>query len=372
MTSLVPAVPSHVSSATLFGRDESLKPFYLKVVSYAFALTFIMCVLGNGIMTCIAGTFSGSDSNILYFRKDLWNLGQFVLICPAYVALDVCVIVTAMMGWSLLNVFSSREVHPGPTKVWSFGMPVRISLFFAVSFAVSAASTSAYFSQLSHLKIDQLYWFFSRTPLAEPALNVAGIYYFYMIAILMFVTAMAVLCYLSMCVEVFHLAKALEVRFKAKNADELFGERAYALPQIEQKLRFQLANFTWCSTFAKIATLVYGLNLLAWQHSPMGRLDNGSFFIAALAVFSWVAMRIPRLQVAMIWFRIKQARSNADDKTSTIFEAFQFARWKKAEFLIDGCFAWIFWEAFRFQTGVSSLWELLLRKWMEFTGLQLF
>jgi hypothetical protein len=121
-------------------------------------------------------------------------------------------------------------------------LPLTLCWPIILSFVASGVSTSSFIKDLSNPKVTKItYWFFSEATGGERVLNVAGVYYAYLNAVLLFIALIAALAYLSIVVEVVSLArnlsKVVQFTIPANSADTI-PEIALA----EEKLRLVWKN----------------------------------------------------------------------------------------------------------------------------------
>lgn len=357
ISSVVPALPLDLASSTFFSTWRAAFPFYRRVSSYTYPITVVATLVADGIMTSRSGTFSGTDGGILYFVDDYWNIILYAFVCPVYISIAVCLIITSMRSWAQINTFVELEVTGGAVEysMKRAGPITKAALFVTISFFVSGFTISEFLAQLIIMKTDHLYWFFSRTPSGDVTLNIAGAYYLYSNAILLFVTAMAGLCYVAMSVEVFHLAYELKLRADADSSTSapMTGED---LQLIENKIKGHIAPFMLCYVLAKGLVLVYAVNILIWRISPMGRVNNVNLAIFALVVVGVILLSFPRLRLVSVWHEIKCSRG--EEKS---LENFQSNDLRRIRLILNFLFAILLGSILQLQYGVSTLGQILKR-----------
>lgn len=305
LEAISPALPFRI-------REHSSLPgdpwgFYLNIFKYCVPLTIFFCLVMNAALSAASGTFASMGGNAaanqLYFMNDGYNIILYLIVCPLYVSAAICVISTAAVSWSKLNEYSSSAC--GPEWRPNFNEATRFTAFVASSFLLSGLFIAQYISDLTDpFKTPTLYWFFDLVGSAR-VLNPAGAYYLFMNSVLLFITAMAAFCYITMSIEMFRLGRHLSSSAFAI-ADKIDPvEAKQAISDKERELRRELADFSYCYVWAKFLILMYAINIWIWQLSPAGAVQNMHAAIFALVVVGVFVLVIPRLYLSSKWHNLK-------------------------------------------------------------------
>jgi hypothetical protein len=266
-----------------------------RIVVFSALTTFFFCFVVTALLCLSAGTLLGTDPNRLYFLKDGWNIALYVLICPAYVAGGICIIVLTFQHWARVNQFAS-ELAGVPTQVQRGR---RLGLALVVILLICGLAISSYmYDSLNTEQVQRLYWFMEDGGPVR-ALNRAGYYYIALNFVLLFVTALAVFCFFSLAIEAMWVGQSLPgggvTQFKV--------------------LRENLAAFTQVYLLTKFIAAVYMINTIIWKDSPLG--GNGAtlnILVAGvlLTIIGVFFIAVPRLYVELKWYEYKLSLATAD------------------------------------------------------------
>jgi hypothetical protein len=366
VTSIVPTVPAGVASVAPFASAGEALQLYWRISRFVYPMTVFACLLMSIVMSARAGTFHGSDTGVLYFSDDWRNIVLYLTVVPLYVCAGVCLIVTATASWTQLSDFVDAKIAMRTPSSSSVRGATRAALFLGASFLISGFFTAEFVMQLLNRENGPTYWFLSRTPSGSVSINIAGVYYLYMNAFLLFLTAMCAFCYMAMSVEVFRLAHEIQLRTATFAAEPTFGERFGTFSDAETRIRQQLANFMLCYGLAKFQVLIYAINIYIWQHSPMGRMRNGAIAIVVLSIIGVVFLGLPRLRLASAWHKMKLAHVRAGIHSSSVFEGFQIDDLRRWQWILDGGFVAILLSLINYQFDFWAhldTWWLQLKTW---------
>ena len=367
VTSIVPTVPAGVASVAPFANAGEALNLYWRIARFVYPMTVFACLLMSILMSLRAGTFRGSATDTLYFLDDWWNIVLYLTVVPLYVCAGVCLIVTATASWSQLSDFVDEKIAQRSPSSVSVKGATRTALFLGASFLVSGIFTAEFVVQLLNLEGGVTYWFLSRSSSGSVSINIAGVYYLYMNAVLLFLTAMSAFCYMAMSVEVFRLANEIQLRTATFASDPTFGERFGTLSDAEKRIRQQLANFMLCYGLAKFQVLIYAFNIVIWQDSPMGRARNVAVAVVALSVIGIVILGLPRLRLASAWHKMKLAHVRAGIHPSPVFEGFQIDDLKRWQWILDSGFVAILLFLINYQFDYKAhfnAWWMQLKHWL--------
>ena len=348
LTALSPAMPFDVREHNSFSSDPN--GFYLKIITYAFPITFFFCYVLNALLTLKSGTFwPSSDPNKMAFLVDGYNAFLYMVICPGYISAAICLVITVGISWKKLNNYTSAAASAFNSQRPVFQNETRLALFISISILITGLYIAQYISDLADIKrTEQLYWFFDRAGSGERVLNAAGAYYLIMNAILLFVTSMAAFCYISMSIELFRLGKYIKTSIFALQVMEPRAEARHLLRTNERRLRESLSDFSYCYVIAKILVFLYAINIWVWQISPAGKVSNVYSAIVALILIGMIFLVLPRLYLGSKWYRLKMeyfgsldiGRAETDEERMEGYE-YQDVRTKnvqKLAFVLDVLF----------------------------------
>lgn len=350
LIALSPAMPFDVRENNSFSTAPGR--FYVTIVVYTLPITFFFCYGLNFILSLKSGTLLAStDIERINFIRDGYNQFLFAFVCPAYVSAAFCLIATVAISWKKLNNYSNEAAADPTSQKFVIQDATRLALFISISVLIVSLFIPQFLSDLAdHAVTDGLYWFFDRARSGERVLNAAGVYYLVMNAILLFITAMAAFCYISMSIELFRLGKYIRTSIFALKTTEPHADARLKLKHNEQLLRASLSDFSYCYVIAKILVLLYAINIWVWQMSRAGNVANVNAAIAAILIVGMVVLVLPRLYLGSKWHRLKteyarlmreveEAAANADPSEDYDYKDVRSKSVRKLAILLDGIFA---------------------------------
>ncbi len=244
-----------------------------------YLVTLFFCLVVNALGSWwLVDTWAGHDPNRVYFSRDFHNIIQYLVIAPTYVTLSVCLIAATINGWpELKKTADNSTIDHTSNAVLSRTFIRRIEarrllIFFLLSLCVTAAFIVNFIDELLNPNlVKKLYWFATQATPDIRVLNAMGAYYLLMNAILLLITCMACLCYLSMSIEVTRIATHIETSNFARQRNEALLVEA-------------VKEYCICYYLAKSLIFVYAANIVIWKMSPGGHGINVDAAIIALAI----------------------------------------------------------------------------------------
>jgi len=295
-----------ISPATLARTDRNTRlnrnplAFYKSVVKYVFPAAVFLCLVMNGVMSFLAGTFSGQR---LSYAADLHNLFLYLSVIPAYVSVALCLVLTCAIAWRKLRDHAEQV---GSARNSSIINAIRTTACITVALGASSFFIVQYQNDLADPGvIHEVYWFFHQTEMGGRSINIAGIYYFTMNGTLLFITLVAVLCFVSVSFEIFRLGRSIELSTFAITRQGTIDNGDNYISLQESRLKGYLSESTWCYAGLKLSVCLYVVNIWIWQLSPAGRVGNVHWAIFALVIVGVVFVTIPHLYLASKWHNHK-------------------------------------------------------------------
>lgn len=221
-----------------------------------------------------------------------------------------------------------------------------------------------------------MYWFFDEK-LGQRVLNKAGIYYVFLNATLLFITAMAAFCYIAISIEMFGIGKNisrsvffLEPGQAAADFDKILSEK-------EEKIRRTLSDFSYSYIMAKLLVFAYAVNITIWQISPAGQVKNVHSAIIAVMIIGIVFLIIPRLYLNSKWHRLKiefveaageAARTAPGVQDRIEFQDLRAREYRRAAMLLNIGYGFLLAVILASQYGVNFLdvGGMLAEAWRDF------
>ncbi|HEV7645806.1 MAG TPA: hypothetical protein VGO50_17840 [Pyrinomonadaceae bacterium] len=290
---------------------------------YGYFVTFFFCFVVNLAGSYVAGTFSGTDPDRLYFSQDWYNLLLYMVVCPLYVGFGCWLIAAVIKGWgevkSLNQELESEETEEPETEkkkipffyrlkllilgyesnLEEYPVPRKKKIPFKAYFLTFLILGLAFFAISNYIKdimdvanVPKHYWFVEYSDAKGRYLGPLGVYYFLLNFVLLVITLTVVMFFMSIFSSVIEVGNTLE---KAAPINDLNKE----------KISKKLASFTEAYILAKWLTFFYMINFYIWEASPLGRTGNlyiTWFFISLIGV---VFVSIPRYFVELQWHNYK-------------------------------------------------------------------
>jgi hypothetical protein len=299
-----PALPITIQNNSSIHGDPW--KFYLTIFRNSLPIAIFFCLVINGLLTIQTPPPPPPHPNRVYYGKDWHNIAFYIAVVPLYVASAICLIATTVISWDRFNTYSNQAAALFSEN--RIGNGTRFSCFLVIGFLASGLFIANYIEDLRDPTITkQLYWFFDKAGSGERVLNRAGAYYLFMNAVLLFITAMAALCYISMSIEMVRLGRHIESSLFAVTEEELTKLGESAIAEREKRMKMDLSDFSFCLIWAKWLCLFYAINIWIWQISPAGQVKNVHAAIVALALIGLFFLIVPRLYLGSKWHRLKNA-----------------------------------------------------------------
>lgn len=278
IASISPDVPTNLQK--LAGEPNGWRIF-----GYGFLAGLILCFGMTVVFTILAGTWSGSETNRVYFRQDWQNIILYLFVCPAY---------TGWCVW-MVALFVGRSATLG-TFADEIGAPrrrFRLARFPVTVIAMLSLTALIVFGYINDIlnvaNVPEAYWFMT-APGADGLryLNSVGVYYVILNFCLMLVTAAAVFCFFAMFFDTLRVGHGLRTMPTGLGVD--FATVAT-----------RLATFTEAYLIAKLLCATYIVNVVVWRLSPLGATTNIELASMVLAAMGLFFISFPRYYVELMW-----------------------------------------------------------------------
>jgi hypothetical protein len=278
IASISPDVPTNLQK--LAG-----EPHGWRIFGYGFLAGLVLCFGMTLLFTVLAGTWSGTAPNTVYFREDWQNIVLYLFVCPAYV------------GWCvwMLALFVGRSATLGAFAD-EIGAPrrrFRIARFPVTVIAMLSLTALIVFGYIADIlkvqNVPEAYWFMTaQTADGVRYLNSVGVYYVILNFCLMLITAAAVFCFFSMFFDTLRVGHGLRTM-------------PASLPVEFPTVARRLATFTEAYLIAKLLCATYIVNVVVWRLSPLGATTNIELASMVLAAMGLFFISFPRYYVELMW-----------------------------------------------------------------------
>ncbi|MEL7543073.1 MAG: hypothetical protein AAGJ70_04795 [Pseudomonadota bacterium] len=371
LLAISPALPFDIKASNSFSEDPF--NFYKKIFLYSFLITVFFCLILSGVLAFGSGTFFetvgpgllGSTNNaantVISFTEDFHNILLYAVVVPLYVSAAVCMIVTVVLSWSKINLYSRKIDETAYQEGFSSRHVFRIACFFSCSLLIASIFIANYIADLKDpVKTEHLYWFFDVAGSGERMINGVGSYYLFMNAMLLLITSVAALLYISISLEAFRLGRVI-----GKDADLLMeleaGEKLeVSLLQLDKRFRLIISDFSFCYIWAKVLLLAYVVNILIWQASPAGNVDNVHYALFLLVLIGLLFLVLPRLYLGSQWHKLKLSYLSVADTVGAeglaiLYTDIRSGSQQKISMLLNLMYASVLSIVLMRQYGVDSL-----------------
>ena len=280
-----PSIP--VDLRNVAGMPPPLRELFWR----SFFLAMFFCLIVTGALCQIDHGIIGSDQSRRYFLQDGWNLVLYASICPIYVALCCCVISIAIHEWGNLAEYAdAKTIRQSSTR-----SSLRVySTFFLILLLCSVFITNFIGDVLNppakEAVVARIYWFMNDVGNGTRTLNKVGYYYVALNFSLLFITLLALSCFLTLSAEV----------LRSGSADSIDKIDDFEV------LKSRLESFTKAYLLAKGLVAAYALNVVIWAYSPLGRTDNLLAAQIALTLIGVFFIAVPRQYIELKWFELWQ------------------------------------------------------------------
>jgi len=281
---LAPEVPTSLSRSTV-GQVG------IRVGAVAALATLLFCFVVPAVWASMLGTFSGDDPSRMYFSRDTINLILYLVVCPLYVGLGVWLWIVVIKYSGGIRDYAINLDSQAERNRMSW---LRQFLLLTVVMAVSLFATANYIADITDpARVAVDYWFVKLMPSGDRSIGPLGVYYFLINFVLLTITLISIMFFMSIFSAVFSVGTALQ-KYEQPNRIDL------------GVIRLKLEAFTEAYLLGKALTFLYMLNILMWQSSPLGNTEN--LWIAALfaSLIGVVFVSLPRYFVELQWFRYRE------------------------------------------------------------------
>lgn len=239
----------------------------------ALALLVLLFSLGfNAFFSLLEGRlWFDADPRTINFLEDKWNLWLYLLICPAYVALSLQIIMVSSRYGATVRGGERPE-----SRIEAGRSPAAISLCLAIA----AFFAAKYIADVAIGPEGHTYWFNDRVG-GVRVLNVAGVYYALMTFGFLSITIMALLNYLSVTQASLALANGL-------TADDCADVPA---------MRGAFLRFKQAYVYGRWLIAVFMIHTVIWSRSPLAKTENIHIAGAALVLAAVLLTAIPALHL---------------------------------------------------------------------------
>jgi len=278
IASISPDVPTNLQM--LAGEPNGWRIF-----RYGFVAGLVLCFGMTLLFTVLAGTWSGSETNRVYFREDWQNIVLYLFVCPAYVGWCVWMVALFAGRSATLGAFAD-EIGAPRRRVRLARFPVTVIAMLSLT----ALIVFGYIQDiLSVANVPEAYWFMT-APTAEGVryLNSVGVYYVILNFCLMLVTAAAVFCFFAMFFDTLRVGQGLRT---------MPAGLSVQFPTVAKRL----ATFTEAYLIAKLLCATYIVNVVVWRLSPLGATTNIELASMVLAAMGLFFISFPRYYVELMW-----------------------------------------------------------------------
>jgi hypothetical protein len=263
---------------------------------WGYGLTFLFCFVAVLVWSLVDGTFSGNDRGRLYFSRDLTNIINYAILCPAYVGLSAQLVVLLVTCWahlskpSVITASGIAGVNPRLPRA-----SVGVTAF--IVFAISAGTTVNFIWECLNPNVyPRIGWWVGRVAAdGSRMLSPLGIYYALLNFTLLSVCLIAALAFLSLFL--------LCVRVGA-----LINDQPLSSQLDFESLRSALSHFTQAYIVFKLLAVTLVLNAYTWRYSRMQPSFLFHAMCAALVLFGVFFISVPRYYIELEWFRFRVRR----------------------------------------------------------------
>lgn len=269
------------------------------------ALVTLLFCLGVPVgWTLAAGRFSSHQEGTIFLLQDIPNLILYSLVCPLYVGLGCWLAVVAINGWAEIQNYVA-VLQPQRSEPLG-GTSFKKLLLIVLILFIALFSTANYIGDiLDPANVSEQYWFMDLTPSGDHTLGALGVYYALINFVLLVVTLVSIMLFMTIFVSVMSVGAALEARDTPSEAEF-------------DVLSARLAVFTEVYILAKLLTVTYMVNFYVWVDSPLGATQNIYVAFVFLTLFGVLFVSFPRYFVELQWYRL-QVRSGRIEPDQDIY-----------------------------------------------------
>lgn len=282
-----------------------------------FGAALAQCLLLSAAMSSLSGTFPAVKGCSVEFAEDWWNIGLYLVVCPAYVTLCVRLVLLSMER-------DPQNLHPLTNTTSGQTRRVFVCLFLACVFS-SVLITNYVDDALNPKVVEPAYWFVDSTA-GVRRLNAAGLYYIVLNFALLFITFLGGAAFIGVSIDGIRLAGELLDSGTPIDFD------IYAL----RVRRLLVAYF-----FGTLLIACYAINMLIWQHSPLGTTANIHIAAAILTVLGIFFVAVPKQFIDHVWARYVERRDAAAGQRGVQPSGVPLPHQCWATVIVVANFAWI-------------------------------
>jgi hypothetical protein len=167
------------------------------IFGYGFLAGVILCFGMTMLLTMIAGTWTGPEPNMVYFRDDWQNIVLYLIVCPAYVGWCSWIIALFLGRSTDISNFAD-DLGESPHRFWIARFPIA----FITIVLLTVLIVFNYVSDILEVNnVPEAYWFMTRPIQGIRYLNKVGIYYVILNFSLLLITVTAIFCFFSIFFE---------------------------------------------------------------------------------------------------------------------------------------------------------------------------
>jgi len=290
-------------------RRDMLRTIIIATVISAIVISLV----GNGIFTWLAGTFSGDDTRRYYFIEDTHNLVMYAVVAPAYLAAAAAIIYCAFSTFTL-------EERAARSSSWPENLAkiIRLGTVISSIVLISGLVQVNYFQdnimglasqapdRIEPNCANRLYWFVDQITASDTGrhltLNSAGVYYICMQFIHMAIVTAALLCILTAMYNLYRLAGRLSPDFLLAHGGT-------------DPVRKKLARFSLLEVSAKWLALILTVHIYIWGDSCLRGHENIRVTAMFLLALQFFILATPRLLIEYRLLRVAALERGSGDST---------------------------------------------------------
>lgn len=248
----------------------------------AAAAAHVFCFWGTILLTYLSDTLNGKDPLVFYFSQDHFNLFLYFLVCPLYVGAAASIVRIAASSWSEIAAIADKAGKPD----LSVRHPARTWVFCFLVLAIACGLTISYMHSAIGVLTPRAFWFETRPAiLGQPSFNLAGVYYIILNFSLLCITMIGVMSYVSLGMEATRWVDGVFSNCGVGDDGNRLEDGQDSLSDLHfQAEREVLKSFSLAFSFAKILTIMYIINIMVWELSPLGG-NSFNMLVALLAVY---------------------------------------------------------------------------------------
>lgn len=234
-------------------------------------VTILVCFFGNIVICQMSGTLIGNDPHRIYFLKDLPSFINYLVICPAYVGLNLILIDNYLKINQLMLLEKSKAVE------FSFrNLKNLLEKFAILAFLITLIIL--HYNEMNNPKTySKLYWYIADvSESGERIFGLIGFFYMTYSSILL----MFFVCPIVMLIKFIFLAQTLVNWLRTVPVET----------RIVENLKEQLLYFSCSYLIMKLLVIVYMGNAYTWKMANPNQSFGYRLMVTVLTVIGLFIM----------------------------------------------------------------------------------